>query len=292
MPKQTHLIKPIQLSYQAPYDWAGIIDFFERHAIKGVETVDSQSYERTFWLDGEMGWLRIQPDPKQPQLNLELSCRQGLQPQVITRLRRQFDLDVDPEQVKDGLAPSPLLAAMLVPGLRLPGCWDGFETAVCIILGQLVSMAQARSLTAELVERYGIVGQHPLSGETIRCFPDAQTLANAGELELRTSGARRRCLQNLAQEVAGGDLSLAPGQDLETFRKQLLKLPGIGPWTAENICLRVLSDPDAFPASDLVLKRELARLPDLNLTSVKPWRGYAAICIWENYLATLRKAAL
>jgi 3-methyladenine DNA glycosylase/8-oxoguanine DNA glycosylase len=62
----------------------------------------------------------------------------------------------------------------------------------------------------------------------------------------------------------------------------LQKLPGIGPWTTEMIALRVLGDTDAFPANDLIIKRMLKAHPGLEIDTLKPWRAYAAIAIWEQ----------
>ena len=62
---------------------------------------------------------------------------------------------------------------------------------------------------------------------------------------------------------------------------------GIGPWTAEYIGLRALGDTDAFPHTDLVLKRAAHRHPDLDLEPIKPWRAYAAIYLWKEYAQPL-----
>ena len=78
-------------------------------------------------------------------------------------------------------------------------------------------------------------------------------------------------------------------------RAQLLRVRGIGPWTAEIYLLRALLRRDAWPAGDLALAiaaQEVKRLPsrptpsDLDELSLawKPWRAVAARLLWHHYL--------
>lgn len=61
-------------------------------------------------------------------------------------------------------------------------------------------------------------------------------------------------MSGLIEALADGSVTLDAGCDWARARRQLLELPGIGPWTAEMIAMRGLGDPDAFPATDLGLK--------------------------------------
>jgi AraC family transcriptional regulator of adaptative response / DNA-3-methyladenine glycosylase II len=89
--------------------------------------------------------------------------------------------------------------------------------------------------------------------------------------------------------VLRGRISLDSTQDPMGFLESLLAVKGIGPWTAEYVSLRGIADPDAFPATDLVLKRALEEKPALDLESVKPWRGYAAAYLWHAHAAAAGK---
>ena len=102
--------------------------------------------------------------------------------------------------------------------------------------------------------------------------------------------ARSEALGALARAVASGALDLEGGQAPDEVREQLLALPGIGPWTAEYVALRALGEPDAFPASDLGLRRALgpvgrplavAELEE-RAKAWQPWRGYAAVLLWSH----------
>jgi AraC family transcriptional regulator of adaptative response / DNA-3-methyladenine glycosylase II len=102
--------------------------------------------------------------------------------------------------------------------------------------------------------------------------------------------ARAGALAALAQAVASGDLDLDGGLTPELALERLEALPGIGPWTAQYVALRALGVPDAFPASDLGLRRALGR-PGHPLSTAalaqraerwRPWRGYAAMLLWTG----------
>jgi len=76
----------------------------------------------------------------------------------------------------------------------------------------------------------------------------------------RFRGLLSRSLQQLiAQNIVSGDLVLDRSADREQTMKQLLALPGTGPWTVAYIAMRALGDPDAFPATDLGLRSALSR---------------------------------
>ena len=178
---------------------------------------------------------------------------------------------------------------MPIPPLRLPGGWDAFETAICSILGQLVSAEQRSRLISQLVHACGAEIFHPLSGAKTRLFPGPRVLAKCDLSEVKTTRARREAVRNFSRRVLSGAISLSEAQDPMEFRKALLETKGLGPWSAEYISLRTLKDKDAFPKTDLILKRVLERHPDFDLETIKPWRSYAAIYLWKGFAELLSK---
>jgi AraC family transcriptional regulator of adaptative response / DNA-3-methyladenine glycosylase II len=87
-----------------------------------------------------------------------------------------------------------------------------------------------------------------------------------------------------------GEISLDPGADRDEAGQRLLSLEGIGPWTASYVAMRALGDPDAFPVTDLGVRKALARLgrPDDPRSvealagSWRPWRSYAVQHLWAS----------
>lgn len=279
----------LSLAYRPPFDWAGLLGYFKRHQLGPFEQISDTRYQRVFQLAETVGWLELSDQPERACLRLKLFCPDPrLLAQIVKRLRRMCDLDSDPLLVANVFAEQPALAALwqAFPGLRVPGAWDSFEAAVAIVLGQMVSLQQARQLNAELVANHGRLVCHPLSGQPIKLFPQAADLAGLTDLQLKTTARRRQTLLLLARALLAGEISLAAAQEPQHFRKQLLALPGIGPWSAEMLALRVLGDPNAFPDSDLLLKKQLA-VQALDLQALQPWRAYAALALWAQSIHKL-----
>ena len=282
----------LKLSFRPPYDWQTITQFYQTHLVPGVERAGESFFERVFSIGGTIGCFRIQAIPGLPQLNLKLVTEDPTSLfEIISRVRKMFDLDLDPMLIADRFATVPLLAKLYrrFPGLRLPGSWDAFETAVCCILGQLVSAAHRTRLVGQLVDGYGEEILHPVTGETIRLFPRPEVLAQSDLTKVKTTMARKEAIRDFSRRVLSGDISLGEAQDPTAFRKALLETKGIGPWSAEYISLRAFGDTDAFPQTDLILKRALELHPGLALDGIKPWRSYAAIYLWKEFAQTLTK---
>jgi AraC family transcriptional regulator of adaptative response / DNA-3-methyladenine glycosylase II len=210
---------------------------------------------------------------------------------AVQRCRRLFDLDADPVAVGAVLGDDPALAGLVsrVPGKRVPGCVDGAELAIRAVLGQQVSVAGARTAAARLVARYGQPLPTP-RGPLTHLFPDASVLADANLEDIPLPAARRRTLRALSAALAGGTLVLDAGADREEAERQLPALPGIGPWTAAYIAMRALGDADAFPSTDLGVRRAAERLGLPNEPAAlvayaerwRPWRAYATQYLWAS----------
>ena len=277
----------LKLAYRPPYDWNAIRDFLATRAIPGVERVAGDSYARTITVNDKSGWIEIHLVPKADALELAVH---GLGAEslflVVSRVRQMFDLAADPADVRAVLKKDPLLMPLLRkrPGLRVPGAWDTFEIAVRAILGQQVSVAAARTFATRIVEKHGM----PLatgSAGVSHMFPSPAVLAEADLTDIGLTGARARTLNALAVAVRDGKVDLANGDEL---RARLTEVPGIGAWTAEYVAMRGLSDPDAFPAGDLVLQRMAGgtkRLTEKQLLARaeqwRPWRAYAVLHLWR-----------
>jgi DNA-3-methyladenine glycosylase II len=214
--------------------------------------------------------------------------------ELIVPVSHMFDLYAEPHIIDPSLSQDPWLASLVQrrPGLRVPGAFSGFELAVRTIVGQQVSVKGATTIVGRLVQRAGVQVNEGLHPQLAWRFPTPEALAQANLDKIGMPGKRVDTLQRLAAAVASGELSLDVRHgDLGDVRRQLLAMPGIGPWTVEYIAMRAWRDPDAWPAADLVLMNlmtqqepSLLRLPQhkARAEAWKPWRAYAAIHIWNS----------
>jgi AraC family transcriptional regulator of adaptative response / DNA-3-methyladenine glycosylase II len=277
------------LAYRPPLDWNGLLGFFSQRTISHVEAVHDGAYFRTVRLkrhDREFsGYIQVRHDETRQILVVRVSSE--LLPVcafVLERVKQLFDLHADPVVIAAALGP----LAKSRPGLRVPGSYDSFEMAVRAILGQQISVAAARTLAGRLVLRFG----SPVSTaipELTHLFPTPQRMARASVDDigkLGIIGTRARTLIALAQAVASGQLLLDPGQRIEDVLRQLRELPGVGEWTAQYIAMRALSWPDAFPHSDLGLRKALQGASPRKVLELaekwRPWRAYAALHLWAG----------
>lgn len=280
----------LRVDYRPPLSWNSMVSFLRPRLVRGLDTLVDQSYQRTLRVAGAAGWIAVTPDPHRCAIRLRVSPE--LTPHlgaVVSRVRSALDLDGHPATVAQHLGTDPLLhsSVQLAPGLRVPGAFDGFETAARVVLGQQVSVAAAATLAARMLQAYGTPvpnAPEPLA----RVFPTAEQLAQVNAAQLARIGMPRRraqALRALARAVADGVVCLQPGADPEHTMAALLALDGVGPWTASAIAMRVLAWPDAFIASDLHIMRALgvktARQASLRAETWRPWRAYAAVHLWN-----------
>ena len=167
-------------------------------------------------------------------------------------------------------------------GLRVPGAVDPFELGVRAILGQQVSVARDR---AQWRARRRLRRAGPGIGALglTHLFPSAATIADADLGSLGVPGARIRALQGFAEAIATGSIALDRAAGLDDAVAALCALPGIGPWTAHYIAMRACAERDAFPASDLAIRRELGADPEAAAEAWRPWRAYGAMHIWAAH---------
>ena len=309
----------LRLPFRPPFDAEGLLRFFAARAVAGVETLGDDGYVRTLRLPHGGATVALQlPDATVARAagpaimtsdgaareanatgrsahvtaTLRLADPRDLGP-AVARVRRLLDLDADPVAVDELLSADPGLAKAVdeVPGIRLPGSVDGAETAIRTLLGQQVSVAAARTAAARLTEALGERLPPALASPGAELlFPTPAAIAEHGADVLTGPARRIASIRTVAAALADGTLALDPGRDPADLRAELLALPGVGPWTAGYLAMRVLGEPDELLAEDLGVRRGAAALglpsdiPGLTARAAawRPWRSYAATHLWRR----------
>jgi len=230
-----------------PFHWHALLDFLRSRCVPG-ESVADDVYRR--------GDVSVRFDGRTLVVNSD-------DPEVLARVHRLFDVDADVDAIAQHFRKDKMLAPLLArnAGIRVPGAWDPFEVCVRAIVGQQVSVAGATTIMTRIVERYGT---------------SPERIASARGANIGMPATRWETIRGVARAAAEGDLTL----------ERIKALRGIGPWTANYIAMRVFRDPDAFPHSDLGIRKAFAMAPEREILARaeawRPWRAYAAMLLWRG----------
>jgi len=230
-----------------PFHWHALLDFLRSRCVPG-ESVADDVYRR--------GDVSVRFDGRTLVVNSD-------DPEVLVRVRRLFDVDADVDAIARHFRKDKMLAPLLArnAGIRVPGAWDPFEVCVRAIVGQQVSVAGATTIMTRIVERYGT---------------SPERIARARGTNIGMPAARWETIRGVARAAAEDDLTL----------ERIRALRGIGPWTANYIAMRVFRDPDAFPHTDLGIRKAFAMAPEREILARaeawRPWRAYAAMLLWRG----------
>jgi 3-methyladenine DNA glycosylase/8-oxoguanine DNA glycosylase len=203
-----------------------------------------------------------------------------------------FDLNANPQAIHQTLARDPLLKRRVdqLPGLRLPGSWDPFETAIRAVVGQQISVKGAVTQLGRIASLAGPAFKSAQAPRLKVFFPEAVELAAADLADVGMPRKRKTTIRELSRQVACGSLTLDGGVGLTGVIDALTTIAGIGPWTANYVAMRALNEPDAFPASDLGIVKALqegTHRPTISQVKARaeawrPWRAYATVYLWQT----------
>jgi AraC family transcriptional regulator of adaptative response / DNA-3-methyladenine glycosylase II len=254
---------------EPPFDGGHMLAYLTTRAIPGIERVEGSVYRRTLALAHGPALLEL--DIRDDAVRLRLpACDARDRRAAHARARCLLGLDQDLTAARTALVRDrhlgPLIAAR--PGLRVPGTADAFELLIRAIVHQQVSLAAARTVLGRLAEQHGLPAPTGM-----RLFPTRKALAALDPAELPMPAARGRAIIAAAEAP--------PGTDLTT-------IPGVGPWTAAYVAMRAARDLDAFPGTDLGIKKALQRLGNPDPGGWRPYRAYAAQHLWVTIGASVQ----
>lgn len=275
----------LTLAFRPPFAWQTLLDYLAPRCIPAVETVRDGRYLRTLRVANRCGWVSARLTGNGVEVEVSDALATLLMP-VAGRVRRMFDLDGNSDAIDAVLRTDPRLESLVdaTPGLRVPGSCENFELAVRIILGQQITVRGATTLAGRLVERFA----EPASGtpEGLSRWPlRPAALAAASIDEIASCGiprARAVTIRGLASAVAEGRIDLDRTGPSSATLDALKQIPGIGPWTLAYLGMRVLRWPDAFPATDLGLRKAYPGSLESASENWRPWRAYAAMHLWNS----------
>lgn len=217
--------------------------------------------------------------------------------EIVTYIQEWFDLDNDLTPFYEMANTDPLLKipAQKYSGLRVIGIPDLFEALCWGVLGQQINLAFAYTLKRQFVESFG--DSIEWNGKKYWTFPPYERIAQLTPTDLaaiKMTVKKSEYIIGIARLMANGDLSKEQlkKMDFKEAEKSLIKIRGIGPWTANYVLMRCLRFQTAFPIDDVGLINSIKSLRNMNRKPTKEeilelsepwknWESYATFYLWR-----------
>ena len=286
------------VSLPEDFDHQAFLDFHRRDVEAVAETVDASTLRKAFiWQqvpvmltvefhEPARAHVTFHSDGKMPQTS---PCQDAL-------VRHLLGLDQPTREFETQADKHPLVGALVrsQAGLRIPQSASPFEALSWAIIGQQISVAAAVSIRRRLIQT---TGRRHSAG--LYCYPDVRDIAQVDEGTLRDCGlshSKADCLLTVARRCL--DQALLPERpiapaELETLRRTLLEIRGLGPWSVHYALLRGYAWMDGSLHGDVAVRRAIqqlqggatpptAREAETWLADFRPWRSLLAAHLWKS----------
>jgi len=276
----------------ANFDVEWTLSFLRARVVPGLESLQENQYTRVLRFGNIDNLVQLQFEDQVLEIEYsgEVSCAQ-----MRRHIRWLFDLDAPLDDFIEMSHRDSILQLIVPhrPNIRLVRISDLFEGLVRAIIGQQISLSAANTILGRFVARYGV--SSPFSAVVSCVFPSPTATLNTSVSELQTLGIQagkakallacaEYCSIHFALFSASGERCLVISE------KELLALPGIGPWSAGYVVMRCSNDWNGFPSNDLGVLKALHRLNgQIDAASIQlivgrwqPWRSYATLHLWRS----------
>ncbi|MBS1506455.1 MAG: DNA-3-methyladenine glycosylase 2 family protein [Bacteroidetes bacterium] len=287
----------IQLPENFSYELC--LSFLKRSPKEILHRLEEDKVIKAISLDGEQIIFKIKPSKDHLVLEfLNATPAKQTQTHIELYVREWFDMDTD-------LAPFYALAKKddllkdlteKFRGYRIVGQPDLFESLVWAVLGQQINLQFAYTLKQRFVERFGERVSH--DGVDYFLFPSPRLVAGLTDedlLPLQFSRQKSKYVTLIGKAFADGIISKQKLSSLsfEEAKNELMKIKGIGNWTANYALMKTFRYPNAFPLEDAGVHNAIKNLkgmkkkPTLNqvkriFKNYKGWEAYATLYLWKS----------
>lgn len=287
------------LSVPKEFDFNLCLDFLKRSPRELLHRCDDTSVKKLIHVKSDPVLFQLKGDRKgmyAEVLNLKLTDE--IQEGVTKYVGEWFDLKTDLKPFYKMAAEDRLLKDLVKKfyGYRIVGQPDLFESLTWAILGQQINLQFAYTLKQRFVENFG----EKLIFEGVDYYhfprPDVVAVLNDSHLlPLQFSRQKSKYVVNVAEVFASGVVSkeklrLLP---LKEAKEALMKIKGIGNWTANYALMKTFHYPDAFPLEDAGVHNAIKNLKNMKtkptldqvkrvFKKYKGWEAYATLYLWKS----------
>ena len=231
-----------------------------------IQRYEKGSYWQLIWLNNKLVLITVRSlgSVDKPELSVSIKPDNELNKKDSELARKIltliFNLDFDLKYFYNDMFEDRIMSKLILKlcGLNSPTTPTFFEAIVSSIIEQQISLKAARSIETKMIKEFGNMLQ--LDDETYYSFPTPETISNLEKEDLRGSGLSFRKAEyviGLSKKIEENKLNLNELKNKNTSEiiNELLKIRGIGVWTAELAVIRGLHRFVALPADDIGLRR-------------------------------------
>jgi DNA-3-methyladenine glycosylase II len=292
MPKM-YLNVPLEFNYELN------LQFLRRSPKELLHVVENDAVIKVLKVNDQKILFRIRPATSKlivEFLNGEPDSE--VKAQVKSYIREWFDLETDLSPFYAMASTDKLLKELIRKffGYRIIGQPDLFESIIWAVLGQQINLQFAYTLKSRFVEKFG--ERLFWNNESFYLFPTPQMVANLTDdqlLPLQFSRQKSKYTITIGEAFASGQVSKEKlrGLPVSVAKEELMKIKGIGNWTANYALMKTFRYPDAFPLEDAGIHnaiknlKKMDRKPTLDevkklFKKYKGWEAYATLYLWKS----------
>jgi DNA-3-methyladenine glycosylase II len=275
------------------------LTFLKRSPRELLHTLEGDKVFKALHIDNTEVLISIHQDEEDLLVNfLNTKPNAALKAAVLHYIREWFDMDTNLKPFYMMAKKDELLAPLVKSfhGYRIVGQPDLFESLVWAVLGQQINLAFAYTLKQRFVEQFGESQEY--KNQKYYVFPKPEVVARLTDddlLPLQFSRQKSKYVVLIAQAFMNGEVSKEKlrGLSLLDAKEKLMKIKGVGNWTANYALMKTFRYPDAFPLEDVgvhnAIKNQLALKSKPSLDRVKKifkrykgWEAYATLYLWKS----------
>ncbi len=287
------IVTPTEFSFELA------CSFLERSPRELLHRVEGGKVYKALFVAGKNILLAIEQDKSDLIIQFLNHNPTAIEKEYVTEYVYQwFDLNTNLKPFYNLVEGDKLLGPLIKKfyGYRIVGQPDLFESLVWAVLGQQINLTFAYTLKQRFVEQFGEVIEH--EGQKYFMFPSQDVVAQLTPellLALQFSKQKANYTIGIAQAFASGEITKESLQHLSLAegKEKLMKIKGIGNWTANYALMKTFRYPDAFPLEDVGIHNAIKNLkgmkskPTLDqvkriFKKYKGWEAYATLYLWKS----------
>jgi len=289
----------IRITVPREFSYEQNLQFLKRSPKEVLHRVEEDGVVKLLRIENEQVLFKVKSDGKDLIAEfLNATPSTAIQSYIKNYIHEWFDLETDLTPFYKLARKDELLKSLVKKhyGYRIIGQPDLFESLVWAVIGQQINVQFAYTLKQRFVENFG--EKLLWNEQNYFLFPTPLRVTSLGDpdlLPLQFSRQKSKYSVNIAEAFADGTISKEKlkGLPLQEAKEILMKVKGVGNWTANYALMKSFRYPDAFPLEDAGIHNAIKNLkgmkkkPSLNqvkrvFKNYKGWEAYATLYLWKS----------